>query len=158
MKTNLPRLLLLFAFVATGALRAADDPSLADVRAADDERVAATIAADRARLDAIFSADLRYAHSSGKIDTKASYIQSLLGGSTKYFSIQYDEREFKRLAPGVVLMTGRAAFKTENDGTPTNFHLGFLAVWREENGRWRFVAWQSCRLTPPGAPAGAAKK
>jgi len=24
--------------------------------------------------------------------------------------------------------------------------LSFLAVWREENGKWRFLAWQSCKL------------
>jgi hypothetical protein len=28
----------------------------------------------------------------------------------------------------------------------------FLAVWREEKGQWRFLAWQSCKLPPP-APA-----
>jgi hypothetical protein len=24
--------------------------------------------------------------------------------------------------------------------------LSFLAFWREEKGRWRFLAWQSCKL------------
>jgi len=24
--------------------------------------------------------------------------------------------------------------------------LSYLAVWREENGQWRFLAWQSCKL------------
>ena len=26
--------------------------------------------------------------------------------------------------------------------------LSFLAVWREEKGQWRFLAWQSCKLPP----------
>ena len=29
--------------------------------------------------------------------------------------------------------------------------LSFLSVWREESGHWRFLAWQSCKLTPPVA-------
>ena len=23
--------------------------------------------------------------------------------------------------------------------------IGYLAVWRQENGQWRFLAWQACR-------------
>ena len=149
---NLLRLVSLLA-LGLVSLRAADDKIVAAVRAADDERVAATIAADRARLDAIFSNDLRYAHSSGKVDTKASYMQSLTSGSTKYFSINYDEREFKPAASGIVLMTGRAAFKSANNGQPTDLYLGFLAVWREENGQWRFLGWQSCKVPEPAAAA-----
>jgi hypothetical protein len=34
--------------------------------------------------------------------------------------------------------------------------FSFLAVWREEKGQWRFLAWQSCKLPPP-APAEKAK-
>jgi hypothetical protein len=26
---------------------------------------------------------------------------------------------------------------------------GYLAVWREEKGHWRFLAWQSCKLPTP---------
>ena len=28
--------------------------------------------------------------------------------------------------------------------------LNYLAVWREEKGKWRFLAWQSCKNPPPG--------
>src|SRR4051812_42829138 len=81
----IPRLLLLLA-LATASLAAADDKLTAAVRAADDERLAATQAADPARLDAIFSDQLRYAHSSGKVDSKDSYVKSLTSRSTIYAS------------------------------------------------------------------------
>jgi hypothetical protein len=86
MKTpTLPRcFLLLLALAATLGLRASDDAVIATVRAADDERVAATMAADPARMDAIFSDQLHYAHSHGKIDTKKSYVDSLLTRKTIY--------------------------------------------------------------------------
>jgi Domain of unknown function (DUF4440) len=121
------------------------------VRAADDERVAATIAADPARLAAIFSEELRYAHSSGKVDTKASYTRSLVSHGTIYESFDYLERKFKAAGPGVVLMTGRVLIHSRNDGAPVVLDLNFLAVWREENGHWRFLAWQSSRNPPPQA-------
>jgi ketosteroid isomerase-like protein len=119
------------------------------VRAADDERVAATIAADPARLAAIFSDELRYAHSSGKVDTKASYTQSLVSHATVYESFEYRERNFRSAGPGIVLMTGRVLIHSRHDGPSVVMDLNFLAVWREENGHWRFLAWQSCRNPPP---------
>ncbi|OHE89543.1 MAG: DUF4440 domain-containing protein [Verrucomicrobia bacterium RIFCSPLOWO2_12_FULL_64_8] len=150
MKILLHLLPLLALIIAP--LRADDSAIITAVRAADDARVAATIAADRAGLDAVFSDGLRYAHSSGAIDTKASFMAAILGGRTKYVSIDYDDRDFTVAAPGIVLMTGHARFKAGRADSPENLYLGFLAVWREEKGAWRFLAWQSCRVRPPAPP------
>ncbi|MEY4938498.1 MAG: hypothetical protein RIQ93_233 [Verrucomicrobiota bacterium] len=151
MKTLLS--LPLWFALALVSLQGADDKVIAAVRAADDERAAAMIAGDRARLTAIFSDDLRYAHSSGTVDTKATFTDSLASGRQKYTAISYDERVFNAIAPGIVLMTGRGHFKVASGATANDLHLGFLAVWREEKGRWRFVAWQSCRILAPATPA-----
>jgi hypothetical protein len=43
-------------------------------------------------------------------------------------------------------MTGRAHIKAEAAGALMDSVLSFLAVWREEQGQWRFLAWQSCRI------------
>jgi hypothetical protein len=148
---KLLRLLALFT-LAIGTLRAAEDKAIGAARAADDERLAATKAADPKRLDAIFSSELRYAHSSGKVDTKASYVKSLTSKSTVYESFDYKERNFTVAAPGIVLMTGRVLIHSANNGQKVENDLNFLAVWREENGQWRFLAWQSNKVPPP-APA-----
>jgi hypothetical protein len=148
---SLRRFLLLFA-VTVASLSAAEDALIAAVRAADDERLAATQAADPARLNAIFSDQLHYAHSSGKLDTKASYVQSLTSKNTIYESFAYETRNFTVAGPGIVLMTGRVVIHASNAGVKVINDLNFLAVWREEGGRWRFLAWQSCK-NPPPAPA-----
>jgi len=148
--------LLALAFLA---LRAADAPAkpvtgdklVAAVTAADEERLAATKAGDQARLDAIFSNELRYAHSSGKVDTKASYMDSLVSHRTVYESFDYKERNFLSAGPGIFLMTGRVLIHSSNDGNKVENDLNYLAVWREENGRWRFLAWQSCKNPPLAA-------
>lgn len=152
MKTSLLRLLPLLAFLVVAA-RAADDAVIAAVRAVDDARTAAIVAANRAQMEAIFSDQLHYAHSSGVIDTKASYIQSLVSRSTVYESFDYKERKFTVAAPGVVLMTGRVIVKAGPAGAPNTNDLNILAVWRQENGKWRFLAWQSCRNPAPDAGA-----
>lgn len=145
------RLLLLLALCA-GRLPAAEDALIAAVRAADDERIAAMLAADSAGLAAILSDQLHYAHSSGFIDTKASFIESLAGRHVVYESAEYVQRDFIPAGSGVMLMKGRARFKAVRGAERNLLDLNFLAVWREEGGRWRFLAWQSSRNPPPATP------
>ena len=148
-------LLCLFAAIPViPSFGASDDKLIAAVRAADDERMAATKSGDPKRLDAIFSDQLRYAHSSGKVDNKASYVKSLTTRATVYESFDYKERTFTPAGPGIVLMAGRVIVNAANDGQKVENDLNYLAVWREENGKWRFMAWQSCK----NPPATAAKK
>jgi hypothetical protein len=145
--TKLLRLLPLLAFVLA-PLCAAEDPAIDAVRQADDARVAATIAADRPQLEAIFSDSLHYAHSSGTVNTKAQLIAAITSGKTQYHSIAFEERKFTVAGPGVVIITGRCLINSVANGTPNNLHLSFLDVWQLENGAWRFLAWQSNKLTP----------
>ncbi len=147
MKTPLLRLLAFFTFLAVAA-HAADDKLIAAVRSADDERVAATKSGDLTRLTAIYSDGLHYAHSNGKIDTKASYVDSLVKRTTVYEKYDYQTREFRSAGPGIVLMTGRVLVQSTSGGARQNNDLNFLAVWREEKGKWRFLAWQSCKNPP----------
>jgi hypothetical protein len=124
---------------------------IAAVRAADDERVAAVKAGDRARLEAIFDDALHYAHSSGHIDTKASYIEALASRSTIYETYDYAERRFEPIAEGVTLMIGRVLIHARHGADRSTLDLNYLAVWREDHGKWRFLAWQSSKPTtaPP---------
>lgn len=142
MKTLLASLFCLVALIA----RADENPQLAAVNAADTARVAAMQSPDRDKLSAIFSDDLRYAHSNGVVDTKASFIDILITGKTKYVGYDYEEQNFTFPAPGVALMSGRAHVKAVTATGEMDSVLSFLAVWREENGKWRFLAWQSCKL------------
>ena len=149
--------LLVFALAPLAGLAIAASQSdarlIAAVTAADNERLAATQAGDKSRLDAIFSDALHYAHSSGKIDSKATYLESLVTRTTVYERFDYQERKFTLLAPGIAQMTGRVLIKATNHGARSDNDLNFLAIWREENGRWRFLAWQSCKNLPPANPA-----
>lgn len=121
--------------------------------AADDEQCAATIAGDGPRLDAIFSDDLYYAHSNGKIDRKASYLKGLVARASLYRSFDYKHRTFSVGAPGLALMTGHVVIGLGSAAKPGTSDVNFLAVYREEHGRWRFLSWQACENLPPAPPA-----
>lgn len=137
---------LLFCLLSLPAW--AEDARQAALTAADDARVAAMKSPDKEKLAAVFSDDLRYAHSNGVVDTKASFIDILTTGKTKYVGYDIVERTFTFPAPGIALMAGRARVQAESAGGKMDSVLSYLAVWREEKGTWRFLAWQSCKLPP----------
>ena len=144
MKFFTPLLVALF----TLTLQAEDAAPIAALEAADDARVAAMKAVDAGQLGELLADDLRYSHSSGVVDTKASFIAALTERKLTYRDIRYEERLFTFPAPGVALMAGRAEFHlstAQGDITPK---MAFLGVWKREGEQWRFVAWQSCKLEP----------
>lgn len=114
--------------------------------AADDARISAMKNADRGALETSFSDELRYAHSNGIVDTKTSFIEVLTTGKTKYLGYDHVAREFTFPAPGIALMSGKARIQAESAKGKMDSVLSYLAVWREEGGKWKFLAWQSCRL------------
>ena len=105
----------------------------------------------RKRLEAIYAGDLHYSHSNGKIDDQASYIESLVKKTTVYEKYDYVRREFRLMGPGVAVMIGRVLVQSTSNGTRQNNDLNFLGVWRLDQGKWRFAAWQSCKNPPPEA-------
>lgn len=145
-------LTLLLACLLPFAASAAEDPKITALTAVDDARVSAMLKPSKAALDTVLSDDLRYAHSNGKVDTKASLTASLLGGAAKYVSYKYSERTFKFPAPDVALMAGRLEVQAFVDGVSMTTGISYLAVWRLEQGQWKFLAWQSCKI-PPATPA-----
>lgn len=168
MKTSLLRLLSLLSFsialaplTVPAAEKSSSAPAFANeaeriraaLIAADTERIAATAAGDRARLEAIFSDDLHYAHSSGKIDTKTSFVTALSSKASVYASYSYQDRKFSIIGNGLALMTGRVLAQVKSGDKINDLDLTFLAVWREENGKWRFLAWQSCKNPASATPA-----
>lgn len=146
MKTLIAAITFLLTFNAL-----AEDARVARLTAADEARTAAMKSADREKLTAVFSDELRYAHSSGVVDTKDSFIEILTTGKTKYVGYDVVERTFTFPAPGIALMAGRSRVQAETATGKMDSVLSYLAVWREEGGQWRFLAWQSCKM-PPAAP------
>lgn len=122
------------------------NPVIADLQAADDARVAAFQKPGRAALNEVLSADLHYAHSNGVVDTRDSLTEILFTGQTRYLKFDYLERKFDVPAEGIGLMTGKVKLEVDGVNGPAQPVLSFLAVWKLENGKWKFYSWQSCRL------------
>ena len=89
--------------------------------------------------------DLVYVHSSGAIDSKASYIDALRTGKFRYTKCERFEEKV-RMYGDAALVTGRAQFEALIEGTPKTLRLRYLNVWTMRADGWKFTGWQSCPL------------
>jgi ketosteroid isomerase-like protein len=116
-----------------------------EILALEDRRYAAMIANDQAALEAMLHPDLIYTHSSAVVDTKASYLETLRSGKTRYKNAERAEQKV-RICGDTALVTGRAQMQVEIDGQPKSIKLRFLVVWTKTSKGWKFVGWQSTPL------------
>ncbi len=116
-----------------------------DILALEDKRYAAMAALDEAALAECFGDDLIYVHSSGLVDTKASYIAAIMGAKFRYKKCDRFEEKV-RIYGDTALVTGRAVFEVDIEGAPKTLRLRFLNVWNKGPAGWKFVGWQSCPL------------
>lgn len=141
----LRRLVALLIFgVLSVALQAAEKPADAVLKI-DQSRLAAMVAGDAAALGRVMSEELAFVHSDGRIESKADYVKNVLAGDTAYADVITKEVRTMEPAPGVVILIGAQEMRKRLGPTWSEVKLRFMAVWRNESGTWRMVAWQSMR-------------
>lgn len=138
------RWLVVAVGLTVAALRAAESP-VAVVLQADQARLAAMMAGDGAALGKLMSEELAFVHSDGRIESKAAYVKNMLAGDTQYAEAKTADVRTMEPAPGVVILIGSQQMRKRLGPTWSEIKLKFMAVWRNEAGTWRMVAWQSMR-------------
>jgi hypothetical protein len=148
MKTNAWFRYVMFAGAVAwlGPALAAEPPVISAVRA-DKARLAAMMAGDGVALGKLMSDQLRFVHSDGRVESKADYVKNLMAGDTAYADAKTSELETMQISPDVVVVLGAQQMRKRLGPTWSEIKLRYLAVWRNESGTWRMIAWQSARPT-----------
>jgi ketosteroid isomerase-like protein len=116
-----------------------------EILALEDQRLAAMIARDFAKLESMVHDQLLYTHSSGVVDGKASWLESMKSGKVRYKKASCTERKVRAFGD-VALVTGRADIEADIGGQAKTLKLLFLNAWTKTPQGWKFVAWQSTPL------------
>lgn len=142
---------LLVALVALGLAPGlpADEAPTAIVARLETDRFAAQQRADTGALERLLAPDLSYAHSSGKVDTRASFIDSIRTTAIHYAVIEPPEDQGIRVYDSTAVVTGHCRMTVGPPGQEQKIHLRYTDVWVKRAGAWQMVAWQSTRLTEP---------
>ena len=123
-------------------------PASEAVRAAESQRLRALVTADYAALDRLLADDLTYTHSTAKLDTKATYLEPLVSGRTRYQSLEPSDVQV-RVYGTTGVVTGILRSVALVAGKESRTDMRFTNVWVQRDGRWQMVAWQSTRLPEP---------
>ena len=107
------------------------------------KRIAAMVRRDITTLAPLLADDLSYSHSSGRTDTKASFLELVRSGH--YLDVDFPEREVVSSGDAAIVR-GRAQMRVSHDGADLSYPILFLDVYARRNGAWQLVAWQATRL------------
>ena len=120
-----------------------------EVEVLERQRFEAQVKGDYAFLEKIFADDLLYVHSSGKTDSKETYIKSIKEGKSVYSKIDVEEitvRPYNNQKAAIV--NGVINITQSPVGGKTNMlHLRYTVVYIKNKGKgWQLVTWQSLKL------------
>lgn len=106
-------------------------------------RASVLVGADRKSLSDLFADDLIYGHSSGLVDNKVEYIDKIMSGEIRYQSVEPLIETVAALGEHGAVVTGRLNIEAVISGQQRSLRSRYVAVWRREGDKWRFLAHQS---------------
>ena len=130
--------------------------SSAVAQAGDDAAVAqavealrkATFGQDKAQLEALCAAELSYGHSDGRVETKAQFIDGVMGRKATLKSLTLSDHTIAIVGTNAIARH-KWASESELDGKATSTRIGVLQVWLKQGGSWKLLARQAVRPPQP---------
>lgn len=119
--------------------------TLDDIEALEQARCAAMLAADVQALGRMFDDDLRWAHASGKVDTKVQMLTQFGDGSMRVFALDRLDTQ-ARLFGTAAVVTGVVRMEAAVGGVRREVNSRYAGVWSWHDRTPRLVNWQSARV------------
>lgn len=127
--------------------------TLINAQAVDEMKVSETVAtlrqamidADKTVLAKILHEDLSYGHSSGTIDTKAMFIESLVSGNADFKTMNLTEQTIKIVGKNAIVRHKLLA-ETVNKGEASTAKLNVLLIFVKVKNKWVLLARQAAKI------------
>ncbi|MFT7572877.1 MAG: ketosteroid isomerase-like protein [Paracoccaceae bacterium] len=118
------------------------DAEILKLGALEERRYAAMLAGDAEVLEELLHPDLAYMHSTGELESKQSYLDTLRAGTSSYKAIRYDQQTI-RIHDNTGLVFHHLEADVVFEGIERHLDNRLLAVWVCDEGHWRMLALQS---------------
>ena len=139
--------------IVTGSVAQAQTPMVlvantkaeANVAAAVEKLRVAMLSGVRKDLESVLSDDLAYGHSSGKVETKAEFVEAIVTRSSDFKSI--DIQDQKITVQGKIAIVRHILNGETNDGGKKgNVRLGIVLVFKQVNNQWLLCSRNAFRV------------
>ena len=105
----------------------------------------AMIDPDKAILDKILHEDLSYGHSSGSLETRAMFIESLTSNNSDFKTMNLTEQTVKVVGKTAIVRHKLFA-ETANKGVASTAKLNVLLIFMKVKGEWKLLARQAAKI------------
>ncbi|WP_097130638.1 nuclear transport factor 2 family protein [Pedobacter xixiisoli] len=105
----------------------------------------AMISGERKALEEVAADDLSYGHSGGKVEDKATFVETIASGKSDFVTIELKNQTVK--VTGKTGVVRHELHATTNDGgKPGEVHIGIMLVWQKQGKDWKLLARQAYKL------------
>jgi len=105
----------------------------------------AMIDGNESALKDLTGEELSYGHSSGKVEDRASFIESLVSGKSDFKTIDLTEQTIK-VTGNTAIVRHHLMAETSDSGKPGNPNLYVLLIWQKQKGKWKLIARQAVKV------------
>jgi hypothetical protein len=123
-----------------------DDQPIETAKELESKRGALMTSGDADGLAEILSTDLYYAHSSGLLDDKQSFLAKFRNGVFVYRKVEARVEAAVSLGSDALQANGVLQLEVALNGVERQIQSVYLVVWRREEGVWRLVGHQTTLL------------
>ena len=102
------------------------------------------VEADSKTLHMISTEELTYGHSSGNIEDRAAFLNSLISGKSDFAEINFEDQDIT-IKGDVAWVRGVMKAKVLDGGNPNNISLKILYIWTKEDGIWKLLGRQAVK-------------
>jgi hypothetical protein len=104
----------------------------------------AMVSGDRTELTNIAAEELSYGHSSGTIEDKATFVESIASGKSDFVKIDLTEQTIK-IVGKMAIVRHKLSAETNNEGKAGTTKLFVLQIWQKQGGKWKLLARQAAK-------------
>ena len=103
----------------------------------------AMVAGDKSELEKLAMAELSYGHSSGRLENKAEFIDTLTSGKAGFSAIDLSDQTVN-VVDKIALV--RHVFSGTRRKEGDKMKLSILTVWLQQQDQWKLLARQAAKL------------
>jgi hypothetical protein len=111
----------------------------------EQQRVDLLAAGKLDEVAAMLSPTLTYTHSSGAVDNKERFMESLRSGGVVYKALRHRDVQVRFPAPDVAILNGISDVTVVIAGKEQEIPLRFTIVYVRKGGQWLMEVWHSAR-------------
>lgn len=139
------RLTLLSIFISIFTTVMAQSKSIQQVESAVEQLRLAMIDPNEAVLNKLAANQLTYGHSSGKVEDKTAFVQTLVTGKSDFVSISFTNQTVQVVGTTAVVRH-RLDASTNDGGNPGTVKLDIVLVWVKVKSNWQLLARQAVKV------------